>query len=324
MQDGILPLLADGRFHSGEALARELGCSRAAVWKRLQALRERTGLEVQAVTGKGYRLARPLELLEEKAIVEAMGPVARARLRGLHLYDETTSTNALAAEGLRAGELQPAAWLAEYQTAGRGRRGRRWHSPYGRNLYLSLLYSFDLPMQQLSGLSIAMGVVLAELLARHGLHDHGLKWPNDLHWRGHKLAGLLVEAIGETAGPVHAIIGIGLNLDLGNTLPDWIDQPAGDLRMAGLSPSRNRLAGELIDALLVGCSEYAQAGLRPFLPRWEAFDLYRGQPVRLSSGAGEWRGLLLGLSANGGVRLQTDEGERVFHGGELSLRGEAR
>lgn len=322
MQKSILAVLADGCFHSGETLAREFGCSRSAVWKSLQSLRERTGLEIMAVTGKGYRLECPLELFDEQAILDAMGSVASTRLRGLHLYDEVASTNILAAEALRGGEPQPAAWLAEYQSTGRGRCGRRWHSPYGRNLYLSLLYGFDLPMRQLSGLSIAMGVVLAEFLARHGLREHGLKWPNDLYWQGRKLAGLLIEAIGETGGPVSTIIGIGLNIDLGGTLPDWIDQPVGDLRMAGLSPSRNRLAGELIDALLVGCSEYAQVGLSSFLSRWDAFDLYRGHSVRLCSGAGEWRGFLLGISANGGVRLQTDEGERVYHGGELSLREE--
>ncbi len=322
MKSELLALLADGRFHSGETLASVLGCTRATVWKRLQSLRERTGLEIQSVTGKGYRLARPLELLDREAIIAAMGEQAAARLAHLYVEQQVSSTNALAAEALRAGTRTPTVWLAEQQTAGRGRRGRRWHSPYGHNLYLTLLYRFDLPMQALSGLSIATGVMLAELLQRIGLREHGLKWPNDVHWRGRKLAGLLIEASGETEGPVHAILGVGLNLDLGDRIPEWVDQPVADLRHAGLRPSRNRLAGELIQTLLRGCAEYAESGLAPFLPRWQTFDLYRGREVRLSSAETEWRGVVLGLSSSGGLRLRTAEGERTFHGGELSLREE--
>ena len=126
----------------------------------------------------------------------------------------------------------PASGLPKARPAGGGRRGRSWHSPYGRNLYFSLLYRFDAPMHQLAGLSIAAGVELATLLSTLGLQGHGLKWPNDLLWQGRKLAGILVEVSGESEGSAHAVIGIGLNIDLGE-----ISRLA---RSAGELPERGR------------------------------------------------------------------------------------
>lgn len=315
----ILRALSDGRFRSGQELAGELGCSRSAIWKHVRQLRQQPGIRIDAVTGRGYRLARPLELLDRAAILAQAARTAPKGLGACHVEDVVTSTNELALHAAESGAQVTQAWFAEAQTNGRGRRGRAWYSPYGRNLYFSLLRPFDMPLHRLAGLSIAVGLELATLLNDLGLQGHGLKWPNDLHWQGRKLAGILIEARGETEGPVHAVIGIGLNLDLDGR-PGCIDQPACCLREAGLEVSRNRLAGELLGRLLVLCERFASEGLEPFARRWPDYGLYQGERVCLQGPGQRHVGILRGLSPDGGLRLEIDGAERIFHGGELSLR----
>lgn len=315
----VLRALSDGRFRSGEELAGSLGCSRSAIWKHVRQLRQQSGLQIDAVTGRGYRLAEPLELLDSGTILQGLSLQQHASLGALHVEDVVGSTNELALQ--QAGNVMPSpqAWFAEAQTGGRGRRGRTWHSPYGRNLYFSLLYRFDLPLHRLAGLSIAVGLELAEMLGDLGLQGHGLKWPNDLHWQGAKLAGILIEAQGESEGPASAVIGIGLNIDLGRP-PEWLDQPVCSLRDAGLAVSRNRLASELLGRMLGLCERFADEGLAPFTQKWPRYGLYQGERVRLSGLGSNHVGMLRGLNPDGGLRLELDDGERVFYGGELSLR----
>lgn len=315
----VLRALSDGRFRSGQELAEALGCSRSAIWKHVSQLRRQPGIHIDAVTGRGYRLARPLELLDRTEILAHLPRASREGLSACHVEDVVTSTNALALEAASEGGAAAQAWFAEAQTGGRGRRGRAWYSPYGRNLYFSLLHRFDMPLHRLAGLSIAVGMELAELLTELGLEGHGLKWPNDLHWQGRKLAGVLIEAQGESGGPACAVIGIGLNIDLGE-LPGWVDQPACCLRDAGLEIPRNRLAGELLARVLALCERFAAEGLEPFMPRWADYGLYQGEQVCLQGPGQRHVGILRGLSPDGGLRLELDDGERVFYGGELSLR----
>lgn len=315
----VLRALSDGRFRSGEELAGTLGCSRSAIWKHVKQLRQQAGLQIDAVTGRGYRLAEPLELLERESILQHLSRQRRTELGALHVEDVVGSTNELALQQARRAATSSQAWLAETQTGGRGRRGRTWHSPYGRNLYFSLLHQFEMPLHRLAGLSIAVGLELAGMLTDLGLQDHGLKWPNDLYWRGGKLAGILIEAHGESEGPASAVIGVGLNIDLG-TPPEWLDQPVCSLRDAGLEVSRNRIAGELIGRMLNLCERFAAEGLTPFAKDWPRYGLYQGERVSLSGPGSRHVGILRGLSPDGGVRIQVDHGERVFYGGELSLR----
>lgn len=320
-QEALLGLLADGRFHSGEQIATELGCTRSAIWKRMRELREIPGIEVDSVTGRGYRLCRPIELLDRNKILAAAANPEALGLQGCQVLGSVVSTNALAGEAELTRPGQGAAWFAEHQSAGRGRRGRTWVSPYGRNLYFSLAWQFDAPLSELAGLSIAAGAMLAGLLERHGLSGHGLKWPNDLLWDGKKLAGILLEVHGETGGPANAVLGIGVNIDLEQTLQDQIDQPATSLRGAGLGVGRNRLAGELLQASVEMCHQFAASGLQPFVAQWRGFDLFKDQPVCLTGPGLEHRGRCLGLDDDGGLRLQEDGVVRTFYAGELSLRG---
>jgi BirA family biotin operon repressor/biotin-[acetyl-CoA-carboxylase] ligase len=317
----VLRALSDGRFHSGEELARSLGCSRSAVWKHIRRLREHIG--IHAVNGRGYRLHTPIELLDRELILGNLAPALRTRLGACHVLDEVDSTNDRAMRAAEDRPLQAMAWFAETQTGGRGRRGRSWHSPYARNLYFSFLHRFDMPMHRLAGLSIAVGVELAEMLSASGLQGHGLKWPNDLHWDGRKLAGILIEAAGEADGPAYAVIGLGLNLDLGD-IPDWLDQPVASLSETGVAYSRNRLAATLLARMLDMCERFGSQGLEPFLLRWADYDLYRDSPVRLTGSGLQHVGIARGLSMDGGLRLELDGTQQTFYAGEVSLRAANR
>ena len=317
----LLQILADGHWHSGETLARNLGLSRAAVWKRLQGLQNLPGVTVEAVPGQGYRLAHPLELFDRERLLAELAPRRRTRLEALEIHPVIDSTSSALLRAPAPPLHHGRACLAEYQTAGRGRRGRAWVGGFGRNLMLSLAWRFDLELAGLAGLSLAVGVTLAEVLEQAGLTGHGLKWPNDLLVGGAKLAGILVEAQGEAGGPCTAVIGLGLNLALDDEA-GVIDQPWTDLR-SHLSPlpSRNRLAGRLLDRLIATCQRLQREGVASYLDPWRRRDLFRDRPVRLQTPRGDSHGICRGIDDQGALLLETAAGLERHHAGEVSLRG---
>ena len=319
----LLHCLADGHFHSGQTLATAMGVSRAAVWKQVRRLQQEFGVAIHAVRGRGYRLAAPLELLDLERIREHIGEPSRARLEGIELLTCTPSTNSCAAADPPTQSGYARAWLAEHQTAGRGRRGRDWVSVFGHNIYLSLAWRFDLAMSELSALSLAVGVIVAETLRDLGVSGHALKWPNDLLADGRKLAGILVEVSGEAAGPATAVVGVGLNMRLPASSADSIDQPWTDLdALHGGGVSRNALAGKLIDRLVDACDLFAREGITPYRDRWLAFDAYHGRPVTLHSGGRVLEGIYAGIAANGALILDDGAGRSEHHAGEISLRAQ--
>lgn len=316
----LLRLLADGRFHSGEALAGHLGVSRAAVWKRLKQAGTLPGIEVQAIRGRGYRLSTPLSLLDEVGLRSHISAGVADRI-DLEIAEQLPSTNAhlMAQPAPQIGRARVC--LAEHQTAGRGRRGRPWISGFGRNLTLSLAWSFEQPMSALAGLSLAAGVAVAEALSDAGASGHGLKWPNDLYLAERKLAGILVEASGEASGPTRVVIGIGLNLMMDTQEALAIDQPWADLQeQLGSPPPRNRIAALLIEHLSLACDRYASEGLAPFLATWQQHDIHLGRDVCLTLGDRRLLGRYVGLADDGALLLETPEGRQAFQGGEVSLR----
>ena len=315
-------LLADGRFHSGEALAAALGVSRAAVWKHVRELGAELGLAVDAVRGRGYRLTGPIELLDRTRIADALAPETAAALAELVVLDTVGSTN-----GHLIGQRPPRSGLgiacvAEQQTAGRGRRGRSWVSPFGANVYLSLLWQFELPAAALAGLSLAVGVAAAEALRRLGLGEAALKWPNDLLWRGRKLGGILVELAGEAEGPTRAVVGIGVNHRMPLRSALLIDQDWTDVCSAfpHAPPSRCDLVAALLDGVVAGVQRFAASGLAPFLPAWDELDGLRGREVVVRIGDRSVVGTELGVAPSGALRLLTADGEREYVAGEVSVR----
>jgi BirA family transcriptional regulator, biotin operon repressor / biotin---[acetyl-CoA-carboxylase] ligase len=320
-RDALLRLLADGQLHSGAELAAALGVSRAAVWKTLHRAAEELGLELKAVRRKGYMLARPLELLDRAAIEAALPAPVRAGL-DIEVRFSVDSTNTRLMQAAGAGAPSGRVCLAERQLAGRGRAGRGWVSPFGENIYLSMLWRYPGGPAGLGGLSLACGVAVAELLRGAGVADIALKWPNDLHWRRRKLGGLLLEVAGESHGPSHVVVGLGLNRRLGSQQAAAIDQPWVDLGgvLGDALPGRNALAAALIEALAAALAAYGEHGLAPFLPAWRGFDAYQGEPVVLLMGGQQLAGTCAGIADDGALLLDTPEGLRAFHAGEVSLR----
>ena len=316
----LLRLLADGRFHSGEALGAALGSSRAGVWKLAQSLPD-LGVEVFAVPGKGYRLASPFEPLEPARIDGALEPEARPLLAGVEVLPSVDSTNRLlherAAEGLPSGS----ACLAEHQSGGRGRRGRPWVSPFGANLYASVLWRFNLAPAALGPLSVAVGVVVAEALAACGADGLGLKWPNDVLWQGRKLAGVLTEVMGEATGPARVVVGIGVNVNMPEAAAAAIDQPWVDLKtIIGGPVDRNPVAARLLSGLARGLDQFAREGFEPMRPAWDRLDLARGQPVVVTTGEGAVAGDCRGLDDSGALLVAVGGLTRRYLSGEVSLR----
>ena len=316
MDRALLERLAAGPA-SGAALARELGLTRAAIWKRIEALRD-AGVDIDAHPARGYRLRVPLELLDAATIEAALNADARAELRGLEIDFETDSTQRQA-QRLPSPARGSRVHFAERQTAGQGRRGRHWHSPLAANLYFSVARRFGGGFAALSGLSLAVGVAVAEALHAAGYPQVGLKWPNDLMVAARKLGGILIELRGEAMGPCDAVIGVGLNVRMPPG-PGDIDQPWSDLATLAPPPGRNALAAMLLDHLLPALARFDRDGLEPFAARWAMLDMLAGRPVRVHQGSDTRDGVALGIDGSGALRVRHADGERAWHGGEVSVR----
>jgi BirA family biotin operon repressor/biotin-[acetyl-CoA-carboxylase] ligase len=317
-----LRMLADGEFRSGEAMARVLGVSRASVWNALHSL-DAAGIEVFKVRGRGYRLAEPLSLLDADAVVSLLG--AAAPRFSIEIVDRVESTNTLLVHGAAAGAADRTVIAAEWQTGGRGRRGRAWHALPGAALTFSLLWRFEQGAGMLAGLSLAVGVAVTRTLAQFGVCDAGLKWPNDVLWHGRKLAGILIEVQGDMLGPSAAVIGIGLNCRMPGALLDRIDQPAADIAGAsGVAPERNRLLALLLMELERILNVFARDGFAPFRDEWQRRHVYQDKPVRIAlPDGGIVNGRAEGVAENGALLLATHTGQLRFHSGDVSLRAVA-
>lgn len=309
---------------SGDALAQAEGLTRAAVWKRVQALRT-AGIAIDAEHGRGYRLAQPLDLLDAAAIRAALPIPQQAQLASLDVEWTLDSTNS---ELLRRPipERGCAVLLAERQTGGRGRRGRSWASPLAAHVYLSLARSFDGGLARLGGLSLAVGVAVCEALHALGATQVRLKWPNDLvvEQAGvlHKLGGLLIEGGGEIAGNSRAVIGLGLNVGMSADTAKYIDQPWTDLHaQMAQKPSRNAVIATVLAHVLPALDSFDRSGLTPFLSRFSALDALADRQIDIHGSAGSWRAQALGIAEDGALRVRAADGnERQVHAGDVSVR----
>lgn len=316
----LLNLLADGQFHSGEELGELLGVSRAAVWKHLQKMAS-LGIHINSTKGRGYCIEGGLDLLSADAIKNITSCVDQFNLH-LDLLSGVDSTNSYL---LRHADLTRRVCVAEFQTQGRGRRGRTWVSPYAQNIYLSMGWGFDGGVAVIEGLSLAVGVAIAGALQKQGVDGIELKWPNDVLYRGKKLAGILIEMVGDPSGYCQVVIGVGVNVAMTELAADIIDQPWTDLRQImaanNLPPiARNHLAAALITELSGLLMNYQQVGFSYYRQTWEGLSAYANKTVELHNGKQILKGIMLGVTSVGALRLQTENGEEVFHGGELSLR----
>ena len=315
----LLAELSATRAVSGNELAQSLGVTRSAVWKQIEALRA-LGAPIQAAAGRGYRLTWPLELLDAACIRAELDAPLRKRLGDVVVLWQTPSTSDVMLR--RAGEGAPdlSLCVAETQSAGRGRRGRAWQSPLGGNVYFSLLKRFPQGMGALSGLSLVAGLALIQALTDCGVSGIGLKWPNDVLADGRKLAGVLVELGGEFLGPCHAVIGIGVNLRLADTLS--IDQPAIDLAQlcVGTPPSRNRLIGQLLRRLITALDRFNSDGFSGFRSDYAQHDLLAGRVLRVKTADGTRDGVADGIDARGALRVRHGAAVVSYDSAEVSVR----
>jgi BirA family transcriptional regulator, biotin operon repressor / biotin---[acetyl-CoA-carboxylase] ligase len=319
----LLVLLADGEVHSGEWLASELQQTRAAVWKGVERLRA-IGIEVQALARRGYRLAKPVELLDARRICAQLAAQRKPHLHRMELLFEVGSTNTRLLGSAPPPASTADVCIAELQHAGRGRLGRRWIAPFGGGIAMSLGWTCSDAVRTLPALSLGVGVAVARALARAGAEDISLKWPNDIWFKDRKLGGVLIELRAEAGGPAHVVIGVGVNVSLPEEARREIQ--ASGVAAAAVTdacrqpPSRNLAAGAILDELLSMLLQYERFGFAAFRDAWTALDGLNGRPVKVAVGETAVLGIARGVDSDGALLLETGDSLQRFVSGEASLR----
>lgn len=315
---GLLRLLGDGKNHSGQELADVLKVSRTAIWKQLAKL-ESIGLELLSQPGKGYCLIGGLELLDKQQIKSGLTSSVAEQISKLTLLTSIDSTNAYLLR--EEPSLGVQVCFSEFQTAGRGRRGRQWASPFASNIYVSLKLSINSGVGAFEGISLAVGVAVARSLKQLGVSNLQLKWPNDVLWSDKKLGGILIEVVGDPSGMCHLVVGLGLNLKTTKSMALAIDQPWIALdSILSESICRNLVASSLLDHIVPVLSNYEAQGFVSYRSEWESLNAHASQEVDLYMGATQKSGIVRGVNNVGALLLETEHGLEVFHGGEVSLR----
>lgn len=305
----LIEILADGKYHSGEELAVIFGITRAGINKYIKQLRE-WGLELSSVQGKGYCLSAPLDLLSKNKIDLHYQSDSHCEI--LPIID---STNQYLLE--RIGQLTSGdCCVAEFQSKARGRRGRKWFSPFGSNLYFSMYWKLEQGVAAAMGLSLVVGIVLADTLRALSGQDIKVKWPNDLYLNDQKLAGILVELAGKTGDCAHVVIGIGVNLVMTNPDTNIVNQKWANLGKV----DRNLLVAQVAKTLKSKLIEFEQHGLTPFINDWHRLDNFANRPVKLLIGDNIIRGIAKGINDQGALLLEQNGKINAHIGGEISLR----
>lgn len=317
MKDIAIPLrlvsiLSDGKFYSGQRLGNQMGMSRTAINKHIQNIRE-WGLDIFTVPGRGYKLSAPIQLLDPEQILATM---PEGKIEVLSVIDSTNQYLQDKIQQLSSGD----ACVAEYQQSGRGRRGRKWCSPFGVNLYFSMYWKLKQGPTAATGLSLVIGLVMAEVLQGLGAEHVKVKWPNDLYLKDRKLAGILVESTGKAGGVTDLIIGAGINLGMRGSATEVINQDWINLQDTGVNIDRNQLTATLLTALRAALRKFELEGLTPFIARWRNLDNFLDRPVKLLVGKEQIVGIERGIDEQGALLLEQDGVIKAFIDGKISLR----
>jgi BirA family transcriptional regulator, biotin operon repressor / biotin---[acetyl-CoA-carboxylase] ligase len=324
----LLRQLADGAFHSGEDLAATVGLTRARVSQLLKEA-ETAGLALERIRGRGYRLLATPDFLAADLIRAALSENVRKNpsipLLAIEVVDEIGSTSTELLRRAQRRDIHASVLAAEWQTAGRGRRGRKWTAVAGGSLTFSLGWRFEQGAGYLAGLSLAVGVAVIRALEAEGLPGVELKWPNDLIHRHLKVGGILVELNGDALGPSTVVVGVGLNVRMPAAAKRDIEQPVSDLTAVagrGAVPiDRNRLLARVVAELAQAFTAYADSGFPPFAAEWQRRHAYQGKPVRLLLPDGaSVKGTVAGVDSTGALVLADGPRRARFLSGEISLR----
>lgn len=329
IQEKIITSLAQGDFVSGQDLGDKLGVSRAAISNHIKALAE-IGLDIFRVTGKGYKLAQPLTLLAREKIFAHLRLIAKQSNDSTKVLDENLlevhslidSTNSYLLRKIPNQISKGQTCVAEYQHAGRGRRGRQWLSPFGSHIYLSMYWPLEQGMSQAMGLSLVIGLAISDAIAFYVNEDVQLKWPNDIYIQGKKVAGILVELEGQTQGLSHCVIGVGINVQMPSSIGEQIDQPWTDLSQhLQQKIDRNELVAQIISNMNKRLIQHQQDGFAGMLDDWHSKDLFLNKAVKIITGSKETKGIYRGVNEQGAMLLECDNKVVPIYGGEVSLRG---
>jgi BirA family biotin operon repressor/biotin-[acetyl-CoA-carboxylase] ligase len=315
----LIHQLAKGEFVSGQLLGEQLGVSRTAVSKHVNSLAE-MGLDVFRVTGKGYKLAEPLSLLNKNIIAPYI--VNEAGQTVVEVHNIIDSTNNYLLRRLPNQIQNGQVCLAEYQSAGRGRRGRQWVSPFGSHIYMSMYWYLEQGLSAAMGLSTVAALAVSDALKNLYNVEVQLKWPNDIYLKGMKLAGILIDLEGQALEPCHCVIGIGINLQMPEKSAKQVDQPWTDLQEnTAVNIDRNQLAAELINSLTRRLQLHQINGLQDMVTEWQQQDYFYNKNVKLITGEKETVGVCKGINEQGALLLEINGSSKVIYGGEVSLRG---
>ena len=315
----ILRRLADGRFHSGQDLAREFSLSRASIFNVLKQA-ESMGLEIHAVRGRGYKTPVPVEWLDTSEIALHLEKLSSTF--NLHGLGSVASTNTLLMEAGLRGADDGTVFYAEHQYAGKGRRGRVWHAVLGGSLTFSVLWRFERGLQSLAGLSLVVGLAVARTINRYSAYQTRLKWPNDVLMDYRKLAGILVEVQGDLDGAAYAVVGVGINVKLSTKQRDAVDQAVVDLTEMGVTVGRNQILADCLREIHTVMTVFREQGFAALRDDWQALDAYSGKPVVLNvPNTMAVEGRASGVDATGALLLRNAQGKvQAYNGGEVSLR----
>jgi len=324
VREHLINALASGKFVSGQEIGKELGISRTAISAHVKAL-VTMGLDVFSVTGKGYKLAQPLHLLNKRIIQGLLSEQKIADKDNLtpeiEVHSLIDSTNDYLMRRLPNQLTQGQVCLAEYQSAGRGRRGRQWVSPFGSQIYLSMYWSLEEGLSAAMGLSLLSALAVSDAVYEASGIQVQLKWPNDVYIEGVKLAGILIDLEGQALEPSHSVIGIGLNLNMPGKAAEKIDQGWTDLQShSETTIDRNVLSAALISSLYTRLLQHRKEGLNVMLDEWHAHDVYLNKRVKLHTGERVTTGICRGINNQGALLLEVDGQVKPIYGGEVSLR----
>jgi len=329
IREQLIQYLAEGQFVSGQWLGEQLGVSRAAISNHIASLID-MGLDIFSVTGKGYKLCEPLTLLDEKDIQHKLAELGQNNIVEVHNIIDSTNSYLLRRLPNQNHNLQVC--LAEYQDSGRGRRGRKWISPFGSHIYMSMYWHLEQGMAAAMGLSVVSALAVSDAIKELYQINVQLKWPNDIYFDGVKLAGILIDLEGQALEPCHCVIGIGLNISMPEKSAEQVDQPWTDLQEAIISNvttsgqkiesviDRNELSAILITKLSHRLKQHQNEGLVTMVNEWAKQDFYLNKPVRLITGSREKKGICRGINNQGALLLEVDGQISPIYGGEVSLR----
>ncbi|MCM2681455.1 bifunctional biotin--[acetyl-CoA-carboxylase] ligase/biotin operon repressor BirA [Echinimonas agarilytica] len=315
----LLVALRDDCFISGQELAEQFDISRAAISRHVKELEE-LGVDIYSVKGRGYKLAKPLDLIEAPALAALTGAYLPLGAE-LLLFPVIDSTNQHWMQQNHADLVSGSACFAECQTAGRGRRGRTWQSPFGASLYFSMWWQSQNNLSEMMGLSVAVGVALTRWMNRLGVNAK-VKWPNDIYIEHKKVSGVLVELDAQSDGRGLAVVGIGLNVSMPSAAGALIDQAWTDLSShLPIAMSRTELAAGLYQTILNCLEQFEQGGLQACIQDWDDYDEFAGQSVRLSMGQHDVEGICRGVDGHGALQVEVGGVVKSYFGGEISVRG---